>query len=718
MSTPLLATKLHRPPAPPERVERLALRRRLRSALQRKVTLVSAPVGFGKTALLGDWCEHRQYPTTWLTLDEGDNDPIRFWSYFVAGLRRLYPSTATATGFRGDAAEAALHASHPPPVDVMMVELVNELVGCQGGGVFVLDDFHIVREQSIHDSLIFLVDNLPASLHLVLGTRQDPPWPLARLRASGQMLEVRAADLRFTLDEATAFLNGVERFALLPGDIARLNSRVEGWAAGLQLVALTLRNQPDVTAFISDLSGNERFVLDYLLDEVLLHQPKPLQDFLIKTSILDRLCAELCDAVVGKDEATSCRAVLAPPNADWGETTPASEAVLHHLETANLFVSPLDNERCWYRYHRLFADLLQNRLEQHHPDVRIELHLRAGIWYEQHGYIADAIAHALMANDVERVTNLLEGNALLTVYHGELALLTQWLDALPVVLLHTRPWLAVARGWVLALTGQFPELTAHLDRAEAHMRCQASPDNSAGLQPLLAHFYALKMYAAAVIMDVDTAFRYADLALRQLPEEASPLRDRIDLLLGSLHRRRGDLAAAEAWWLAHTTRCRAAGDLLNTVSGLAELADLQIEQGQLHRSHVTCRDALRLAGGKSETEACNVSFVGQIYLILARLHLEWNELEGALQMAHQGKEIATRWGQAEGMLDAYTTLAHTLQAVGDAEGAQAAMSRLPMSLISYRPGTSERKPPNRRNCGSRRATSRLRSPGPTAVGCA
>lgn len=677
MSMSLLSTKLHRPLRLTDQVERPGLRRKLRFSLQRKVTLVSAPVGFGKTALLSDWCDRCECASAWLALDEGDNDPVRFWSYFLAGLRTLYPGPAEHGGFHGNTTQAILYASHPPPIEALMIELVNELVGCTGGGIFVLDDFHTIHEQPIHDALIFLLEHLPVGLHLAIATRQDPPWPLARLRASGQMLELRAADLRFSMEESAAFFNGVERLGLLPSDIALLHSRLEGWVAGLQLVALSLREQSEITSFIDNLRGSERFVLDYLLDEVLLRQPEPLQNFLIKTSILNRLCPELCDAVVGSAEAEACRQIVQARAPELSKERPASEAVLHYLEQTNLFLTPLDNERCWYRYHHLFADLLQSHVEQRWPGERAELHRRASCWYEQHGITTDAITHALAANDLEGVTRLLEGNALFTVFQGELSQLTHWLNALPATLIYTRPWLSIARGWVLALTGQFLELETHLERAEDTIRNHtiqpSRPVDMRGGSAILAHLYALKMYAGAVAMNVDTAFHYADLALRQMPKEPSPLSDYVNLMLGSLHHRRGDLAAAEEQWFTHVTRCRAAGDLLNTVSGLAELAEMQIEQGQLHRAHVTCREALQLAGGQAESEMYHVSFVGRIYLILAKLHLEWNELEGALQMAHQGKETATRWGQAEGMLQAYTTLAHALQAVGDAEGALAAM---------------------------------------------
>src|SRR4028118_1536532 len=362
MSSPILTTKLYVPPPRPEAVPPPRLIERLNEGLHRKLTLVSAPAGFGKTTLLGEWLAGGERPAAWLSLDEGDNDPTRFLSYLVAALQTIAPNI-------GEGVLGALQSPQPPSTESILTALLNEITAVSDDLVLVLDDYHVIDARAVDDALTFLIEHLPPQVHLVIATREDPHLPLARLRARGQLTELRAADLRFTPSEAGEFLKGVMSLSLSEEDIAALETRTEGWIAGLQLAAISMQGQKDATSFIKSFTGSHHFVLDYLVEEVLQQQSEKVQTFLLRTSILDHLCGTLCDAV------------LLDPSASGQET-------LEYIERANLFLVPLDNERRGCRYHHLFADLLRQRLLQGAAssagDVS-DLHRRASEWYEEHG---------------------------------------------------------------------------------------------------------------------------------------------------------------------------------------------------------------------------------------------------------------------------------------------------------------------------------------------
>jgi LuxR family transcriptional regulator, maltose regulon positive regulatory protein len=392
MSTPILATKLYIPPLRPNVVLRPRLIERLNEGLYRKLTLISAPAGFGKTTLVSEWLAGCERPAAWLSLDEGENDSTRFLTYLVAALQTL---AATI----GAGVLSALHSPQPPPTEAMLTALLNDLTTIQDQFVLVLDDYHMIAAKPVDQALTYLVEHLPPQMHLVIATREDPALPLARLRARGYLTEVRAGDLRSTPSEAAEFLSQVMGLTLSAEDIAALERRTEGWIAGLQLAALSLQGQPDAASFIRSFTGSHHFVLDYLVEEVLGQQPERVQTFLLRTSILERLCAPLCDAVLLDASASG-------------------QATLDYLEHANLFIIPLDNERRWYRYHQLFAELLRQRLHQSTASSPgdegksiAELHIRASQWYEDHDLELEAFHHAAAAHDVERAARLVNGQA-------------------------------------------------------------------------------------------------------------------------------------------------------------------------------------------------------------------------------------------------------------------------------------------------------------------
>ncbi len=449
MPAPILATKLYIPPSR----RRIVLRQRLADRLDdglaagNKLTLVSAPAGFGKTTLVGEWVAGCGRPAAWLSLDQADSDPSRFLTYLIAALQTVAPGI-------GEGVLTVLQSPQPPPLESTLTALLNDVTTIPSDVVLILDDYHVLDARPVDDALTFLVEHLPPQMHLVIATREDPALPLARMRAGGQMTELRAADLRFTPDEAAAFLNEVMNLDLSAEQIAALEARTEGWIAGLQLAAISLQGRSDAASFIESFAGSNRFVLDYLLEEVLQRQPDAVRAFLLRTSILDRLCGALCDAVLLDASASS-------------------QETLDYLERANLFIVPLDTERRWYRYHHLFAELLRQRLQQSITSSAgddgmgvAQLHSRASQWYEDHCLDMEAFQHAAAANDVERAERLIKQEAMPLYSLPVVTTVLNWLDSLPKTVLDARPWLWVRSATSELMAGQTIGVEEKLQAAE------------------------------------------------------------------------------------------------------------------------------------------------------------------------------------------------------------------------------------------------------------
>ena len=442
MSASILVTKLNIPPLRENRTTRPRLLAQLALALKCKLTLVSAPAGYGKTTLLCEWENQiRSGGKThlcWLSLDATDNDPRQFWAYFIRALQPAIPQLSA------DLLET-LETAELIRIENILTPLLNEIASQDKQFALILDDFHLIASPSIHEGLTFLLDHLPTQLHLVLSTRIDPPWQLARLRSQQQILEIRQGDLRFSLAETSAFLNTVMQLDLMEADIQALDGRTEGWIAALQMAAISMTGRENSAAFIRSFTGSHRFVLDYLMEEVLDQQSPDVREFLIKTSILERLTGPLCDAVVDISD---------------------SLLILSALEQKNLFLIPLDHTRQWYRYHHLFADLLRNRLAQNQASEIPELHRRASRWYQRQGFVFDAVQHALTANDYDMAADLVEQHVVAFKDHGELPGVMRWLDSFPEQVVFARPWLCVAKSWVLAYLGEPDTVRFLLDKAE------------------------------------------------------------------------------------------------------------------------------------------------------------------------------------------------------------------------------------------------------------
>jgi LuxR family maltose regulon positive regulatory protein len=618
MSDQLLTIKLHLPILRKDVVPRTRLIERLSSGLWqedgfvRKLTLVSAPAGYGKTTLVTEWLQSNPIKYAWLSLDESDNDPRRFLGYLFAALRQIDAGM-------GRTAEAMLQSPQPPPGDVILTALVNEIATVPEPFSLILDDYHVLHAPPIYQQLNFLLEHQPLHMHLVIITREDPPLPLSRLRARRQMVEIRQEDLRFSQDECAGFINQVMGLNLPPADIAALERRTEGWIAGLQLAALSMRGRDDLSGFIEAFTGSSHYVLDYLIEEVFKQQSADVQDFLLKTSVLDRLSGPLCDAVANRTN---------------------SRSVLESLEHANLFIIPLDQTCTWYRYHRLFAELLCQRLHSTDAQSENELHGRASQWFAVEGLFPEAILHALAASDWEKAAGLIRDNSEMLLGRGELMTLLGWFKALPDEVIFKRAALCRDYGWVLTLTGQLDAADAYLRQAEA----SGLDDEALAGTILVARAYNLRVRG-----DNPRAIEYARRALAILPQTDSLSRGLVALTLGLAYWNYGDFQESERAFLEVDRAAQQSGNHYARMTALAYLGMIQAVYGQLHRAAELCRQVIQL-GGQSPP-------VAPAHIELGALLYEWNDLESAVEHLQIGIEQSTRTGNPLIQSDGYRTLA-------------------------------------------------------------
>ena len=649
MPLSLLATKLYIPPVRAELVPRLRLIERLNEGLTRKLTLVSAPAGFGKTTLLNEWITNLKsqisnFKVAWLSLDESDNDLARFLAYVIAALQTVAKDV-------GQALPDALPSSQPPAWGEFVIELINQINDVPDHLILVLDDYHHINAQPIHDTVAFLLDHLPANLHLVVATRADPPLPIPRLRGRGLLNELRLNDLRFTLDETATFLESVIGLKLTTKDIATLNARTEGWVAGLQMAAASMQGQRDIPGFIQALTGSNRYILDYLIEEVLQRQPEPIQAFLLQTSILDRLCGSLCDAVI--------RPSVTLPT--------TSQTILESLEHTNLFIVPLDDHFEWYRYHRLFADLLNLRLHQSEPELVPVLHCRASAWYEQHGLTEDAIEHAACAQDYERAARLIEQAAPPTLARSEIATLLRWLDLLPGEAARARPRLRLYQAMALLLSGQSPDVVETILR-EAESAEVGGADASGAIT---GEATALRALAAAYQGDAPRAVQLARRALELLPEDNLLLRGFAIGSLGLSYLWAEDLDAAVRTFEEGARIGEKVGNVMFAVIALRRVGRLRMAQGRLHEAKAVFDHALELA---VDRHGRRLPIAGLVLTGLGYLAREWNDLEAAARYLTEGIELAQ--GTSAAMtIGAHFALARVRQAQGDPAGAREALHK-------------------------------------------
>jgi LuxR family maltose regulon positive regulatory protein len=631
-SIPLLETKLYVPRSQSGLVSRPRLIEALGQGTAQKLTIVVAPAGFGKTTLVSAWLGARSDTHTaasWVSLDASENEPATFWSYVVAALQKIHPGLGTD-------AMAQLRSPAPLPFESLLASLINEIDALDRDFTLILDDYHVIDAPSIHGAMTLLLDRLPRRMHLVIASRSEPPLALSRLRARGELTEVRAADLRFTLDEAAAFLRSMS-LDLSDSDTAKLERRTEGWIAGLKLAALSMKGRGDVREFVDAFSGDNRYIADYLVDEVLQSEPEHIRRFLLGTAILDRLSGPLCDALTGDRDG---------------------QRVLDDLERRNLFVVALDDRREWYRYHHLFADVLQKQLRARDPEGVRAGHQRASIWHEVHGAPADAIRHALAAEDLERASGLLEQAWPEKDRSYESR---KWLDqvkVLPDAIIRARPVLSMGYAWALLNSGELEAAEPRLRDVEAWLQATAEagerPEpmvvtDQARFRTLPAEAAAARVYLTQSLGGIPGTLEHAQRALDLAPPGDDTARATGTALVALALWGRGDLEAAHRTFSDALAIMQQSGHVLDAIRGIFVLGDIRVTQGRLREAARTYDQGLQLAAEGTHTSPPETD---ELHLGLSELHREWNDIERAIgyldtmtrsagQTAHAGNKL--RW---------------------------------------------------------------------------
>ena len=651
---PLLETKLYVPRPRRGLVARPRLSERLARGTESKLTLISAPAGFGKTTLLAEWLAGApagERSTAWLSLDPGDNQPASFWTYLITALQTVVPGV-------GAGALSLLQSPQPPPIETLLATLLNDLGAVPDDIVLVLNDYQLVDSPDVDHGVAFLLEHLPPQVHLVIATRADPALPLAGLRAHGELTEIRAADLRFTPDEAAAYLNETMGLGLGASDVAALEGRTEGWIAALQLAALSMQGRDDVAGFIAGFAGDDRYIVDYLVEEVLQRQPDHVRSFLLQTSILDRLSGPLCDSVTGQD---------------------GGKAMLEALDRGNLFLVPLDDHRRWYRYHQLFADVLRAHLVDEQPDRVPDLHRRASEWYEQNGERSEAIRHAMAAGDIARAADLVE-LAFPAMRQGrqEAALLV-WLRALPDEVVRSRPVLSVGYAWALVASGDFGDAEGHLQDAERWLGQVADlPDGpdamSAGV--VVVNQDEFRFLAATIAIyravlsqfrgDVPATIRHAQRALDLSPEDDDLRRGAAGALLGLASWANGDLETAHRIYAEGMARVQRAGNLTDAIGAAIALADIRIAQGRLRDAMRTYEQALRLATAPASPP---LRATADLHVGISEILREQGDLQAAGQHLQTSNELGEHNGFPQNRYRWYVVTARIREGEGDLDGA-------------------------------------------------
>jgi LuxR family transcriptional regulator, maltose regulon positive regulatory protein len=642
MDGQILKAKLYVPRGRLDNVPRLRLYERLDEGARRELTVVSAPAGFGKTTLLADWSQRSELPVAWVSLDERDDDPVHFLLYLVAAIGTIYQDFGETTR----AFMSSLQSREE--LEPVLTALSNEILELPRDFVLVLDDYHSIRSETIHDALAFLLDPSPPPLHLIVAGRISPPLPLPKLRARGRLTELGAPDLRFTHEEAADFLGRTMGLSLTAERVATLEKGTEGWIAGLQLAAHALRGGEDDSSPVEALAGSARYVFDYLADEVLSRQPEDVREFLLRTSVVETLNASLCEALT--------------------DTTDGRE-MLERLERTNLFLVPLDEGDRYYRYHHLFAAFLRERLGREHPDLIPELHRRAGLWEEADGCLTGAIEHALAAEDFDRSANLIEEETGVRRTYVDASLLLRWLGALPDELVRLRPQLCLLYAWALVHSGELEGAERRLQDTEAVLKLDSGA-STAGLsdeeRTMLGEISIIRARMAAMREDAPLTTEFSNRALDLLPEDELHLRGDVALDLGHAHCSVGDLQSASEAFARAAATGRDADDLRTTLFALRYQASLEISRGRLRVAEDLLLEGQRLAESRPEGVP---SVAGMIHTGMGELLYERGELDEARRFLETGIEHGRRSGEAKILVYGYVNLARVLMARGDAGGA-------------------------------------------------
>ena len=646
MPSPILVTKFFIPSTRQELVSRPRLVEQLNQSLDRKLTLVSAPAGFGKTTLVCDWLKNfqvnatdkRPYKIAWLSLDEDDNDFKRFLTYFTSALKKASDPDVPI----GEEALSFLQTTQPIEGTDVLAMLINDLAESSEQFIFVLDDYHLIEEKPIDQAIGFLIDNLPPQLHLVINTRQDPVLSLGRLRARNQICELRAADLRFSSNEAAEFLNRIMGLNLSPQDIAELETRTEGWIAGLQLAAISMQGRRDHKEFIKLFTGGHRLVLDFLIEEVLDQQTENVNDFLLRTSILNRLTGSLCDAVTGQNY---------------------SQETLETLDRANLFIVPLDNERRWYRYHHLFAELLRQRLASQKKEEINSLHSKAAEWYEMEGELSEAVHHAFAGNDIKLATRLIEKGALAALENSNFRFILDSVEMLPESVWQNSPWLFIYQAWALLLTGQVEAANPKLEKIDRLFDLISEYDESQQ-QEIMGNIAGLKMISAGWTRDHENMPIYANQVREYLPEK-NWIRAYCAMMMGGFFWGNGNLVEATKAFAESASAGASSGNKMVAVSGNCNHAHSLELAGHLHEAVELFQATFKIV----EQDGKVLPVANYVHKEIARVLYELNELDLATQHLLEAISLGQLMADKRAEKIGYGLLTKVQIAKGDFNGA-------------------------------------------------
>jgi len=651
MPTPILLTKLFIPSHRPELVSRSHLVDQLNNGLHRKLTLISAPAGFGKTTVVTNWLHSQEgddaspFMIGWLSLDEDDNDPTRFLTYLITALNRI-PGLETEIGA---SALQMFQAPQPPPPQTILTAVINEIAMISNKIVLVIDDYHLIDSQAVHDALVFLLENFPPQLHLVITTREDPPLQISRLRTRGELNEFRAVHLRFSTAEIDEFLNQIMGLGLSTQDIAALEKRTEGWIAGVQLAAISMQGRTDISNFIQSFTGSHHFVIDYLVEEVLEHQPEHIRDFLLQTSILNRLTSSLCDAVTGQENG---------------------QATLEALEHSNLFIIRLDGERQWYRYHHLFSDSLHQRLKSNHEFNIRDLHIRARDWFSKHGMEREALQQSLLAKDFEEAAKLINRLAMEVVQKGEYRTVSDWINSLPDDIQQEHPFLWALHVWALRMEGRFEAAETRIADVEEALK-NPTQAASADLITIKGLINSHKAYIAFIRGNLEETVAISRESLAQLPEDMVVIRTLTALYLGVALRYQGNLREALEIYLDTLPYGKELSGSSIAVFCFLHLSDLYFDLGELHKSKDIAEQALQFT--IQHTGRPDLPFTGNAYICIGRVLRQWGHLAEALETTQRGVELCRQWNVADVLALACNEMADIYFSLGEKELAQDAL---------------------------------------------
>jgi LuxR family maltose regulon positive regulatory protein len=635
MPSNLLETKLHKPTSAPRRVPRPHLIRRLDEGLAsgRRITLVSAPAGFGKSTCVSEWVSSLDRAVSWLSLDPEDDDPVRFFTYLLAALQKIDPSL-------GKEIEGILRAGQLPPTEIISTTLINNIQACPTRFVLVLDDFQVIQDRVILQVMEKLVSNIPDTLHLVLLTREDPALPLARLRAHNRMTEIRAGELRFSRDEAGLFLNELMGLCLSQADVTMLDERTEGWIVGLQLAGLSVRDRPEPSSFISSLSGSHRYILSYLIAEVLSRQPEEIQQFLLQTSILDSMSGDLCDAVTGRSD---------------------SGALLEQLCNANLFLVPLDDEQRWYRYHRLFADLLRDRQKTLQKDRTAGLHRLASSWYQQAGLPGEAVRHALAAEDYPAAVSLIESHAVAMLVQGYAKTVEGWLNAIPPELRFQSPRTNMAFIWMHLLRGTYAQAYPFVEKLQVIFSgAQISPADPS----VEAEWLTIQSYLLVVQGKTAEGLDLARRALEIVPEEDAYVRSLAYNGLATAYYSMNDYAHTVEACQKAVQYGRATANFNSELLGISVLLQIALQHGQYHFAFETASEGI----SRVENVGSHSPISAVVYGALGQVYYQWNQVDQAQGYFQRSLQLSVLGGYSDVEIYERIILSRLLQIAGDLEG--------------------------------------------------